>query len=320
MKSGYKDLNLVSDFGTHFSQALLHHEELHGQLNLPEWDFKGLDPVADSANVGPETWCKLVFLIVQNAEQYDGFLILHGTDTMAYTAAALSYFFHDTSLIIMLTGSMRPLLNKDSDAPGNLLSAFQGFNSSLENGVYIVFAGQYFSGVRTVKYKTHSDVAYSEPKQKLSVSFHNTPPSRAVADVEAVLAQWRPARIAILYVVPGFQLAFFKAILEEKPQALIFVLYGTGTAPTSDRGFLNLLREAHKNGIVMVGITQCYAGYIQLETYQAGALLHDEGVLSGKDMTLEAAYAKLQYLIGQGLEISEVKKHFSYNICGEISF
>ena len=294
-------------------------------------DTLSFDPVIDSSEVQPSFWVKLAELIAGHYAKYDGFVILHGTDTMSYTASALSFMLENLEKPVILTGSQLPIGMLRTDGMENLVSAIE-IAAAKENGhpcvpeVCIFFENQLFRGNRTTKDNAEQFKAFRSAnypalaKAGTHIKF-NMPAIQYPA-------QWgRPLKtntrldnnVAILKIFPGISPKIIDSTLNIKDlRALILETYGSGNAPTAT-WFIHALKQAVDKGIILVNITQCAAGSVEMEKYETGLALKKAGVLSGYDSTTEAALTKLFFLIGQYKDNQDVKKIWQKNISGEIS-
>jgi L-asparaginase len=294
-------------------------------------DTLSFEPLIDSSEAQPSFWVKLAQLISDNYAKYDGFVVLHGTDTMSYTASALSFMLEDLEKPVILTGSQLPIGMLRTDGMENLVSAIE-IAAAKEHGhpcvpeVCIFFESQLFRGNRTTKDNAEQFRAFRSANYPalanagIHIKF-NTPAIHYPA-------QWgKPLKVntrldnnvAILKIFPGVSQKIMESILNTKDlRAVILETYGSGNAPTSP-WFIHALKQAIDKGIILVNITQCAAGSVEMDKYETGMALKKTGVLSGYDCTTEAALTKLFFLLGQYKDNQDVKKFWQKNISGEIS-
>ena len=288
-------------------------------------DFYAFRTPIDSSNVKPEFWKELVEVIEKKYSRYDGFVVLHGTDTMAYTASALSFMLENLSKPVILTGSQLPLGAIRTDAKRNLITTIQlAASESIIPEVCIYFSNQLFRGNRSEKYTSSKFDAFE------SYNF----PVLAETGVHIVLNKdvilKKPLKklqvhknfdtnIALIKIYPGIHVEVIESILRTKNlKALVLETFGSGNAPT-DKSFIEVLHQAIKRGILLVNVSQCSGGAVEQGKYETSIHLKEIGVLSGSDITTEAALAKLMFLFGQNLNSRQVKKLFVTDLRGEMS-
>ena len=313
-----------------FSQILAEVPELRKfAYKIDSYTF---DPLIDSSDVEPSNWKKLVQIIEEKYDDYDGFVILHGTDTMAYSASALSFMIEGLTKPIIFTGSQLPIGVPRTDGKENLISAVEIAAAKDDDGhalapeVCICFDNVLMRGNRTTKINSSNFRAFrSENLPPLAEAGINI---RYNNDIIIKPACWdkRPkfhkdidTRVAILKIHPGITPQVVKDILcSRDSRAVIIETYGAGNAPS--RGwFLDLVKEASQMGKVLLNVTQCRSGSVDMDIYATGKSLKEAGVLSGYDCTTEGALAKLFHLLGQHDDNSTVKFSIEENLRGEIS-
>lgn len=288
------------------------------------------NPPIDSSNVTPEIWEKIATTIQRNYSQYDGFVILHGTDTMAYTASALSYLFVNLDKPIILTGSQLPIGTIRTDGKENLITsveiaAAQKNGQALVPEVSIYFDFKLFRGNRTVKRDSENFSAFvSENYPPLATAgvdirynseFIHYPENRGILKVQTGFDE----HVVILKMFPGMGRSVFEPVLEIPGlKGVVLESYGSGNVPTS-RWLLSSIRKAIRQNIIVLNVSQCQGGSVQMGQYETSLELLNAGVVSGKDMTTEAAVTKLMFLLGQGLKREEVKSYLAKSLNGEIS-
>ncbi|MGE0019046.1 MAG: asparaginase [Draconibacterium sp.] len=288
------------------------------------------NPVLDSSNMNPAMWVKIALTIKKNYNNFDGFVILHGTDTMAYTASALSYMFENLDKPIILTGSQLPIGTIRTDGKENLITSME-IAAYKENGkskvpeVCIYFDFRLYRGNRTVKRDSEQFSAFH------SVNY----PALAVAGVDIRFSSefiYKPGNkgilkvntkfddnVVIIKMFPGISEKVFSSILNITGlKGIILETFGSGNVPTVN-WLINCIKKAIKKGIVVLNITQCEGGRVIMGQYETSLELLNAGVVSGRDMTSEAAVTKLMFLLGQGLSNSEIKMYLNKSLRGEIS-
>lgn len=301
----------------------------HPILEKFSTDYYQFSPLIDSSDMSPEVWIKIAEIIEKNYDNYRGFVVLHGTDTMAFTASALSFMLKSLDKPVVLTGSQVPLQFPRSDALQNLITAIQIagneiYGIKLVPEVCIFFRDTLMRGNRSRKIDATNYFGFSSP---------NYPAIGEVGgDIRIIKDRIleRPvgkrfhtdtkmdSRVIILELFPGLNPVYLKSIFEntDEIKGVILKTFGNGNAPTN-KEFLDVLKYIASKGIVIVDITQCTKGFVKMGLYEASAKLTDAGVISGVDLTPEAAVTKLMYLIGKGYNTENIKKLMQIDICGE---
>lgn len=294
-------------------------------------DAYQFNPPMDSSNMEPEIWRELVRIIHRNYERYTGFVILHGTDTMAYTASALSFMLEGLEKPVILTGSQLPIGVLRTDGKENLMASIEIAAAQDENGkpsvpeVCIFFESHLMRGNRTTKMNAENFNAFRSfnypvlAKAGIHIKYYE---GQILRNKEKRILKPHyllDTNVAVLKLFPGIQENVVDAILNIKGiKAIVLETYGTGNAPQKE-WFLNKLCQASAKGIVIVNITQCNAGTVDMERYETGYRLLQAGVVCGYDSTTESAVTKLMFLIGHGYSPEEVRKRMNHSIAGEIS-
>lgn len=292
--------------------------------DIPAYVLHEHRPLLDSADMTPADWVNIARDINDHYDEYDGFIVLHGTDTMAYTASALSFMLENLAKPVILTGSQVPLVEAHTDARENLITAMllAGYQKIPE--VCIYFNNCLLRGNRARKYDAQSFSAFSSPNYPIladvgsHIVVHQSrllpSPSEAFA-----LQEVRPSRVAYQRVFPGFDASFLEKLLEPPLQALVLETYGIGNAPGNDPALLRALMKARDHGILVINSTQCDVGYVDMSGYATGQTLQAAGVLGAGDMTPETILGKLSYLFNKYNELDKIKAHFVSNLRGELS-
>lgn len=295
-------------------------------------DSYTFSPLIDSSDVEPGLWISLVNLIESRYEEYDGFVILHGTDTMAYSASALSFMIEGLTKPVIFTGSQLPIGKPRTDGKENLISAVEIAAAKDEQGhalvpeVCICFDNMLMRGNRTSKVNSdHFRAFRSEncpPLAEAGISIkYNRSVIRKPEDWDS-----RPAfhttldtRVSILKLHPGITEQVVEHILcGQESRAVIIETYGAGNAPSKE-WFISLIKKALGMGKILLNITQCLAGSVNMDIYATGKCLKDAGVCNGYDSTTESALAKLFYLMGLTEENALVMEYLEFDLRGEIS-
>ncbi|SEC72510.1 L-asparaginase [Pseudomonas saponiphila] len=284
-------------------------------LRVPAWRFREMAPLIDSANMTPDYWQRLRAAVVEAVDQgCDSVLILHGTDTLAYSAAAMSFQLLGLPAPVVFTGSMLPAGVPDSDAWENLSGALLALGQGLAPGVHLYFHGELLAPTRCAKIRSFGRHPFAALRRN---------GGGAKAEALPAALEYRQARqlakVGVLPLFPGIGAELLDGVLDSGIQALVLECFGSGTGPSDNPAFLASLKRAHERGIVVVAVTQCHEGGVELDIYEAGSRLRGVGVLSGGGMTREAAFGKLNALLGAGLEISEVRRLVELDLCGELA-
>ncbi|MEN3292702.1 MAG: L-asparaginase [Burkholderiales bacterium] len=295
------------------------------QQTLPQYSLHQYQTPIDSSNATPEDWNRIGRDIADRYADYDGFVVLHGTDTMAYTAAALSFMLQGLRKPVILTGSQIPLSEARSDALQNLVTAMQLAASDDINEVAICFNQRLLRGNRATKVSAERLNAFDSPHYPwLAEAGIHMRMNRAAllprADHERFeLAEYGQGRILPLRFVPGLPLQAVQALLDLDPQALILQCYGAGNAPDRDPALLDLLTRASQRGVVIVACSQSLHGEVALGAYAAGVGLARAGVIGAGDMTFETIFVKLHHLFAQGKSGDAVRTALLLDLSGELT-
>jgi L-asparaginase len=307
---------------------LYEHIPILGKLDY-KIEFYSFDPMLDSSNMNPQHWVELVSVIEKNYEKFDGFVVLHGSDTMAYTASALSFMLENLNKPVILTGSQLPLGMIRSDGRENLLASIEIAASRIDETpvvpeVAIYFENKLLRGNRTFKYNAENFGAFKSgnypPLAEVGVNIKFNYNSILKPNFKALKTHTSlDNNITILKLFPGISPEAVDAQLKIKGlKAVILETYGAGNAMT-DEWFLEKIREAVEKGIIVFNVTQCKAGSVEIGKYHTSQELGRIGVISGADITTESALAKLMYLFGTGLGKKEIETLLRVSLRGEIT-
>jgi L-asparaginase len=283
----------------------------------------------DSSNMEPAHWAKLAQMINDHYSAYNGFVILHGSDTMAYTASALSFMLQNISKPVILTGSQLPIGTIRTDGKENIITAIE-IAAAQENGkalvpeVCIYFEFKLFRGNRTSKTSALHFNAFSSGNYPLlaeagvSIQYHSNYIQTNHSGAPKLFTAF-DTQVGIVKVFPGISKAFLQGVFSSSAlKGIILETFGSGNMTTGDEVMQELDRFI-QNGGVVVNVTQCQSGSVEQGKYETSSKLNSMGVISGGDMTTEAALTKLMYALGKNMTLEEVKKCFETNLCGEIT-
>lgn len=294
--------------------------------SMPEFEVGEFDPLLDSANMRPENWLQIAKRIRDRYADFDGFIVIHGTDTMAYTASALAFLFQGLGKPVILTGSQIPLCEIRSDARENLITSLMIAADSGVPEVCICFGGFLLRGCRAKKVTASGFDAFQSPNMSplgtigTGIEIHRglvriTPESGFGLRFENDL---RP-QVAAFRLFPGIDRDILGNLFQPPLKGIVIEAFGVGNVPSNDPDFLGIVREATERGVVVVVCTQCNQGRVNLESYAAGKAMAAAGAIGGYDMTAEAALAKLYCLLNQGLTVQEVRKEMQQDLAGEMN-
>ena len=290
---------------------------------MPEFTIHEYTPLMDSSDMSPVDWQHIAQDIQANYNDYDGFVILHGTDTMAYTASALSFMFENLAKPVIITGSQIPLAALRSDGQTNLLNALYIAANYPIHEVGLFFNNTLYRGNRATKADANGFNAFDSPNfaPLLQAGIQITVEAGEVKPISHEplrLTAVTPQAIGVVTLYPGISAAIFDNMLQQPVKALIMQSYGVGNAPQNQQ-LLTSLERAIANGTVVLNCTQCFKGKVNMGGYATGNALAKVGVVSGHDMTIEAALTKLHYLLSQNLSQKQINTLLETNLRGELT-
>jgi L-asparaginase len=327
-------IGMVKDYRTgtlktfNFDKLLKHIPEInHLNCSIESISFK--KPI-DSSNMNPSKWVLIAEIIEQNYTKFDGFVVLHGSDTMSYTASAISFMFENLTKPIIFTGSQLPIGDLRTDAKENLITSIQIASAQENNLPIIKEVGLYFEyklyrANRTTKINAEHFEAFASPnlsplaESGVHLKFFKQNILQLKTSSPLTVRKKLEVNIVILKIFPGITKKVVSSILSiEGLKGVVIETYGAGNAP-SEKWFLQLLKEAILKNIYIVNVTQCTGGSVIMGHYETSIYLEKIGVISGKDITTESALAKLMYLLGENIPKKDFKNTFETPLRGEIN-
>ena len=294
--------------------------------HMPAYDLHEYEPLLDSSDMRPLDWLTIARDIAARYDDYDGFIVLHGTDTMAYTASALSFMLENLGKPVVLTGSQVPLVELRTDARENLINSLLISGREPVPEVCLFVGDRLLRGNRTTKVSSNSYLAFDSPNYpllaevgvqlRLNEKGILAPPDAPLRLVP--IADDDSVQVADIRLFPGMTPKMLGRFLDRPLRGAVLHSYGLGNGP-SDPAFLHELERATSAGVVIVNCTQCLEGSVDMDGYATGRALSDAGVISGYDLLPEAALTKLYWLCGQELEPAEIAERMQQNLRGELT-
>lgn len=317
------DEGYIPDKG-HLTSSIKALPEFHRD-EMPEFIINEYLPLIDSSNMTPVDWQRIADDIKQNYDDFDGFVVLHGTDTMAYTSSALSFMFENLSKPIIVTGSQIPLSQLRSDGQVNVLNSLYIAANYPINEVGLFFNNKLYRGNRSIKAYADGFNAFNSPNMPalLEAGINiNVLAGKVASCVEqaqpVIVRDITPQPIGVVHLYPGISSDVIDNVIRQPVKALILRSYGVGNAP-QDNALLACLQKAKEQEIIVVNCSQCIKGKVDMSGYATGNALRQAGVISGHDMTLEAALTKLHYLLSQSLSYKEICQLMEKSLRGELT-
>ena len=292
--------------------------------SAPEWDLYEMSPLLDSSDITVKEWNKIAEVVYNNYNSYDGFVVLHGTDTMAYTASALSFILHGLEKPVVLTGSQIPLSEIRSDGRDNLITSMLIAADGVANEVCLYFSGKLLRGNRAVKMSADRLVAFDSPNYPhladagISIKY-NYPAIVKPGGKKFEMRPFSDVPIGVLKIFPGIQFGLFESIMTKKLSGIVLETFGAGNIPSDGGALIPIIQKAFESGSVITVCSQCPSGTVTLGAYETSSALKSAGAVSGFDMTTEAAVAKLYYLFSLNLTTDEIKHYMEKDLRGELT-
>ncbi|WP_025386731.1 asparaginase [Legionella oakridgensis] len=293
-------------------------------VDMPHYVIKEYNPLLDSSNMTVSEWNRIATDIATEYANYDGFVIFHGTDTMAYTASALSFMLENLDKPVILTGSQIPLSEARNDAIDNIITSLWLCSYDPIKEVCIYFNQHLLRGNRAQKISAQRFNAFDSPNFPhlanigIDIEVHRElllQPSGKPFRLQTIV----PHFIANFRLFPGFATDVLAYILKQPLRGLVLETYGSGNAQNNEPRFLQLLEDACNRGVVIVNCSQCPHGSVHMNQYATGCALKHAGLISGHDMTPEATHCKLLYLLTKNSDVNHVKQYMEMSLCGELT-
>lgn len=311
---------------SHLLEKLPEYNQLSADVDTVQFE-----PPLDSSDMAADSWVRIVDVIAEHYDQYDGFVVLHGTDTMAYTASALSFLLENLKKPVVLTGSQLPICQLRTDGKENLMSSLELASTYGADGcpkipeVCIYFDGHVLRGNRATKQSAEEFNAFDSFNYPhlcdagINFAFHDPYILRPEYDKPTVFHREMNSDVIVFSLFPGIQENIVRHMLDAPElKSIIMRTYGSGNAPQYP-WLSKLLREAYDRGITVVNISQCVSGQVEMSRYDTGCHLQDAGVVSGFDSTVEAALTKLMFLQARYQDPADIRRLMQQSLAGEIS-
>ena len=291
---------------------------------MPAFDLYEMSPLLDSSNMSVNEWNRIGSTIAERYDSYDGFVILHGTDTMAYTASSLSFMLENLNKPVVITGSQIPLCEIRSDGRDNLITSMIIAAAGKVREVCLYFGGRLLRGNRATKMSADGLMAFDSPnfprlaEAGINIKYYPTAKKKKT-EGEFNFVPFSEVPIGVLKIFPGINFSLFDAVMTEKLKGVVLETFGAGNIPGDGNALLPIIRAAFTAGAVITVCSQCPVGTVSLGAYAASAELLEAGAVSGFDMTTEAAVAKLYYLFSKGYSTDNIKVKMETDIAGELT-
>ena len=292
---------------------------------LPDIHFHEYEDIIDSSNCTPEHWNQMAADIKSNYDKYDGFVILHGTDTMAYSASAVSYILDNLAKPVIFTGSQIPFEKVRSDARDNLIGALQLASRKDLHEVGVYFHNDLYRGNRTCKTDSSGFAAFQSPNYPalaqvgIDIAINKNAILNAPQEVFSTHPLVNQAEVGTVQIFPGMTGRLLRNYLQQPVRGLVLMTYGSGNIPSHDELLVKEIQTACERGIIVVNCTQCLKGKVNMTTYQTGSILADAGVVNAGDMSIEACVTKLSWLLSRHEDPDTIRELMATNLRGELT-
>ena len=295
------------------------------RTSLPDFDLGEYEQLIDSSNIRPDNWKQIAHDIASKYDEYDGFVVLHGTDTMAYSCSMMSFMLRNLSKPVIFTGSQIPLCEARTDGLENLVGALSLAADERIKEVCLYFNGRLMRGNRCRKQNAYLFDAFDTPnypwlgRADINIDLDEFLLHKPEGEPQFLLDCDSETHVGILQLFPGINAEWIESILQQPMKAFIMRTYGTGNGPDGDQAFLDALKKATDAGKLIVNLSQCHRGTVHQGSYAAGSALANAGVVGGLDTTTEAMFCKLHHLFSNGLTVEQVKEQLGQSLAGEVT-
>ena len=292
---------------------------------LPEWNVIEFDPLLDSSNIAVQEWNNIGKTIAEHYDEYDGFVVLHGTDTMSYTASALSFMLEGLNKPVIFTGAQIPLCELRSDGRDNLINSIIIAGEGHDCEVCVYFGNKLLRANRSTKIASKDLHAFDSPdylplaEVRIDICYNESAMALPSRPKTFHFTELQSFPIGVLKLFPGFQFELFEGMINSNLKAVVLEAFGSGNIPTNNHALVEGIRKSAENGTIITVTSQCHKGGTTLGTYATSNDLVQSGAISASDMTTEAAIAKLYYLFSCGYDTERVKLLMETNLRGEMN-